>query len=328
MVRNGKGATAVDPQTQAPTTIIRRGGQRSKRPEVLARMPASCNVVFDVLRSSIDSRGRVTLSVREIARVAHLGKTTAVRALRRLAGAHLIARTDPGGGTQATTWQILWRSPLASFPQGTVPPTATYKPREEVSPNGTDRPPADTSKHAHPSPRALGWAAARIRETVGELPCAGERKREIVNATAAAISRALKRGEVRPGSELGELVGHLKREIVNLRRGRSGRRTSYSWAFGVVATIVEEIARARAEEAETEELLREERAAREEAAAHPVGELLAEAGVARISDLVRRMVACGNEGGARARYPSRKRRITRNDTGGRNAEEMHCLCAP
>lgn len=169
----------------------------------------------------------------------------------------------------------------------------------------------------------------------------GERKREIVNAAAAAIDRALKRGQVRPGAELGELVRSLRRAVFDLRTGRSGRRSSYSWAFGVVAQIVDEIERARAEEKATEELLREEREAREEAAAHPVTELLREAGVERISDLVRKMVACvpggsgfrpGGNGAGRGRGIAADideyRRIPRMAREESNAEEMHYLCAP
>ena len=351
-MRQGKGAVA-DPKTRnnsIKSIRHRRWSGKQRLPQVFEdhSAPESVQRLFVnwVRRADAVGNGVIMVNLRKEI----YGHTTVAKAIKWLIAHRLLVRVERGGGRGCgSRYFVRWsfahptlsaRQKEVNHPKtsDTVHSQSFRRNTEKNSLNRTTRPPINTAGQARAHPRALRWAAARIRETVRELPVDRGRKRELIDAAAAAIDRALRQGRVRPGSELGELVRGLRREIVSLRTGRSGRRASYSWAFGVVATITEEIARARAEEAETAKLLAEEREARRQAAAHPVGELLAEAGVERISDLIKKMVACGpggsgcpsGNGAGRgiAADIDEYRRITRNDTGGRNAEEMHYLCAP
>jgi len=63
-----------------PTKSQSRTGTKSFRPDVLSKMPRSCNVVFDVLRSSIDCEGRSATSMRYLAQVSQLSDRTVKRA--------------------------------------------------------------------------------------------------------------------------------------------------------------------------------------------------------------------------------------------------------
>ena len=279
------------------------------RPDVLSKMPRSCNLVFDVLRSMIDSNGQSQASVRYLAQVTGLGTTAVWRALRRLRGAHLINIATDSRGARGTIWQLRWRSPLSSFPQFTVPPPPTYRPRDKAfSPNGTDRPLSDTNARGlpngrssqmgvdagagppaiaktRPSPRALRWAAAEIRRAVRTFPIDEPRRRLYVNTAMTALHRGVQVGRIQPGPQLGQVVARLCSELVEMRGGRPARQL-YAWAAAVVAEVVKEIAQAEA----SEELFHQIERERREAMEHPLGELLAEAGVEHVSDYVRRLV--------------------------------------
>lgn len=133
---------------------------RSCRPDVLSKMPRSCNLLFDLLRSAGDPRGQTRASVRYLAEVSRLPQTVVWRALRRLTAAHLVFATQVGTAHVPTTWQVLWRSPACSFPQLFVP-LAPIRNRtrdsKAFSPKGTE-----TRPESQPGERALRWAAAQV----------------------------------------------------------------------------------------------------------------------------------------------------------------------
>ena len=83
----------------------------SRRPDVLAKMPPSCNVTFDVLRTYAMGE-TAKISVQELAEVCRLSTRQVRRALARLHGARLIRweRGGPGRGNRSTV-VVLWRSP-------------------------------------------------------------------------------------------------------------------------------------------------------------------------------------------------------------------------
>ena len=96
--------------------------KKSSRPDVLSKMPRSCNIVFDVLRDSVDSRGQVMASTRYLAQVTRLSPQSVYRALHRLRGANLIAMASPSRGTTPCTWEVRWRVFRGAFPQFCVTP--------------------------------------------------------------------------------------------------------------------------------------------------------------------------------------------------------------
>ena len=155
-------------QTVQRNRVLRSSSSfsHSCRPDVLSKMPRSCNIVFDMLRSMINPKGQSSASVRYLAQVSHLGTTAVWRALRRLRGAHLIAIASPGRGSRETVWQLRWRSPLASFPQVSVPLApirSNTRDLEAFSPKGTDSPSGSNG----PSKRSLAWAMAQLRNELG-----------------------------------------------------------------------------------------------------------------------------------------------------------------
>ncbi len=106
-----------------------------RRPDVLKRMPLSCNIVFDVLRSS--SMGEaVELSIRDLAEMCRLSYAQTRRALRRLVGANLIRWQNPGPGRgHRSIFEIRWAPP--SFPQiKDSPPTRAGGVKEFKNPPG------------------------------------------------------------------------------------------------------------------------------------------------------------------------------------------------
>jgi len=82
-----------------------------RRPDVLRKMPPSCNVVFDVLRTFAMGEA-VELPVRELAQMCRLSSRQTRRALARLHGAHLIRwqRNGPGRG-HCSIIEVLWENP-------------------------------------------------------------------------------------------------------------------------------------------------------------------------------------------------------------------------
>jgi len=78
-----------------------------RRPDVLRKMPLSCNVVFDVLRALAMGEA-VEFSIRELAQMCRLSPRQTRRALARLHGAHLIRWQRRG---HCSIIEVLWRNP-------------------------------------------------------------------------------------------------------------------------------------------------------------------------------------------------------------------------
>ena len=97
-------------RTSTPSPRDTRDGY-PRRPDVLRRMPLSCNLVFDVLRTYAMGEA-VELTVRELAQMCRLSPRQTRRALARLHGAHLIRwqRNGPGRGHYSTV-EVLWKNP-------------------------------------------------------------------------------------------------------------------------------------------------------------------------------------------------------------------------
>ena len=261
------------------------GLKPSCRPDVLSKMPRSCNLVFDVLRSMIDSNGQSRASVRYLAQVTGLGTTAVWRALRRLRGAHLIALAADSGGNQARVWQLRWRSPLASFPQISVPlaPIRTRtRDLKAFSPNGTDR----RLETNHPSRRALAWAMAQIRAELTEYEITLARKRMILTGIGAAIWRAMKKGALKAGRALAAFVHDL---ILRLREAcgiGNAVRSWCSWAGWAVRSIIEEQRRDKLGLERSAELVAEIRREKKEAKGS-LKRFLAETGVSSLREYIR-----------------------------------------
>jgi len=190
-----------------------------------------------VLRSMIDRKGQSRASVRYLAQTTQLGTTAVWRALRRLRGAHLIAIASASRGAQETVWQLRWRSPLASFPQISVPPASTIGPREEkaYSPNGTVRP----SCPKEPSKRALRWVMAKVRNELHGYPITSHRKNAILTGIGASLWRAMKSGAVRAGRELGKLLHELIQRLREANRIGESVRSWSSWSGWCVHEIID-----------------------------------------------------------------------------------------
>lgn len=54
-------------------------GTKSFRPDVLSKMPRFCNLLFDIMRTAIDPSGLVTVSIRELGKLARISHTQAQR---------------------------------------------------------------------------------------------------------------------------------------------------------------------------------------------------------------------------------------------------------
>jgi len=257
---------------------------RSHRPDVLSKMPRSCNLVFDVLRSMVDRKGQSRASVRYLAQTTQLGTTAVWRALRRLRGAHLIAIASVSRGSQETVWQLRWRSPLSSFPQISVPPASTISPREEkaYSPSGTIRP----SRSNEPSKRALAWLMAKVRNELHGYPITSHRKKAILTGIGASVWRAMKSGAVKAGRQLAALVHEIIQRLREACRIGDGVRSWCSWAGWCVHEI---IGLQRAKRASDEASARRfEQSQREKAqSTGSLAQFLAEAGVGSL-----RMYVC------------------------------------
>ena len=90
-----------------------------RRPDVLSKMPHSCQVTFDVLRS-FAMREAVEISIRDLAERCRLSYVQTRRALRRLEGANLIWWQNPGPGRgHRSVFEVRWTPP--SFPQENDP---------------------------------------------------------------------------------------------------------------------------------------------------------------------------------------------------------------
>lgn len=156
----------------------------SRRPDVLSKMPLSCEVVFDVLRTHAMGEA-VELPVRELAEVCRLSYAQTRRALRRLVGANLIRWQNPGPGRgHRSVFEVRWTPP--SFPQKNDPPLPARdtlypqgiknanSPKERLpavagtSSRGTNRKTLLAKGQPRLSSRAHRWAVGEFRRRVQE----------------------------------------------------------------------------------------------------------------------------------------------------------------
>jgi len=131
---------------------IRDGCPVYRRPDVLRRMPLSCSVVFDVLRSLAIGEA-ITISVSELSVMCRLSPRQVRRALARLQGAHLIRwqRNGPGRGHRSII-EVLWKNP-------------DQRPRNRL------QRPGDISTPSHPPRKARAATSAGAASS----PAAGSR---------------------------------------------------------------------------------------------------------------------------------------------------------
>ena len=253
-------------------------------------MPRSCNIVFDVLRSMIDSKGQSTASVRYLAQVTHLGTTAVWRALRRLRGAHLIAIASPSHGTRGTVWQLRWRSPLASFPQVSVPLASIRnitRDSKAFSPKGTGSLPKSNS----PSKRALAWAMAQLQKDLGTgYNMSNERQRNLRTGIGASIWRAMNRGEVRAGPSLAVFVQEI---IFRLREAKSvqgSQRAWCSWGGWATRCVIDDERAKRASDEASARLIAQIRREKQEAKGG-FEEFLSEVGTGSLREYIQQRCA-------------------------------------
>jgi len=92
------------------------------RPDVLSKMPLSCNLVYDLLRTLDPGNGVVRISQRDLAAITRYSKTQVRRSLRRLQGANILRLAEKGKGQRKSAWYLRWNS-HKSFPQISGPLT-------------------------------------------------------------------------------------------------------------------------------------------------------------------------------------------------------------
>ena len=283
-------------QTLVPSQRDTRGGVLP-RPDVLRKMPLSCSVVFDVLRSLAMGEA-IVISVSELSVMCRLSHRQVRRVLARLHGAHLIYWQRGGPGRcHPSTIEVLWRSPaqmarnrLRTQRDTPLPSTSARQSEEagsvgrESFPQKKEAPPECSSK---PSPgasypysqrfksfspsdsrsqlsnRAHRWAMARLRETVLACPSPWSRRNAVLEAVGQALWRAITRGEVRSPGELASLVRRLRAAVWGELPG--GRQALHAWAGWVVRETLQELERERLALIASEELVARIRREREEA---------------------------------------------------------------
>jgi len=288
----------------ARTTIAPRGafvksnplGERRKtqtgsgkfpscRPDVLSKMPRSCNIVFDVLRAEINPQGQAAISVRHLAHVTRLSPQTVSRALRRLRGANLITVAADAQGSRSRTWQLRWRVFGGSFPQFCVTPghIRNYPEKKDLSPNGT---PSSVVKRPEPSRRALAWAITQVRAALSDYSTTQQRKKLICNGIATSLWHSMCHGRVHAGAELGCVVRDLHRYLSDARGIGDGQRCWCSWAGWAIGSILEEFQAAKASRQASDRLVTTIRREKQEAK-DGLERFLAEAGTQTLSGYIR-----------------------------------------
>ena len=251
------------------------GDKYPRRPDVLSKMPLSCNVVFDVLRSFAMGEA-VELSVRELAEMCQLSYEQTRRALRRLQGAKLIRWRNPGPGRgHRSVFEVRWTPP--SFPQENDSPHARKSsavPQGEGSFAEAKTPPASPTptppplkcQSWQPSERAIRWALARVRERLWGLP---RQRRE---RAVGALARAFRWGAAQPRPwTRARWKRFVAATLSRFEEGPDGiteaRRRPYGWAMRCAKEALTELGQRDAELAATERLVRQIRQSREAARA-------------------------------------------------------------
>lgn len=258
-----------------PTQIIGRSKAAVKsavsgRPDVLHRLPRSCNKVWDLLQ--LEGEVTIVTSLRELAKDARLSPCQVHRALRRLEGAHLIRwEREPGRGHKSRV-QILWPGVIhRPSAQNGLEATTGQQNRNVSSP----RPPQSQRKKSLSGdacdlplgPRALFWAMAQVRNDLVARPSISPARRAVIlSALGPAVHRALRRGRVQTRGELARLVGFLLARLEERRGLGEDLPATRRWAEWAVReglrVIEEQRERWQATEKFVRELLREAEEAR------------------------------------------------------------------
>jgi len=246
----------------------------SYRPDVLLRLPRSCNKVWDLLQ--LEGRVTIVTSLRELAKDARLSPCQVHRALRRLEGAHLIRwEREPGRGKKSRI-TLLWRQVIHSPDEQQGSEAASQQENRNVSSHARDTLfPSEKKRKSHSGcafdlplgSRALFWAMAQLRNGLVARPSISPARRAaILGALGPAVHRALRKGGVRTRGELSRLVGFLEARLEE-RRGLGldlpATRRWAEWAVReALRQIEEERERREAEEEFIRKLLREREEAR------------------------------------------------------------------
>lgn len=198
---------------------------------------------------------------------------TTLKAIRWLKSHKLLRRVERGGGRGNVSkyfvpWSFKYKSPqkrmryLNSVEHAKTLNPSTFRRRNKKkhSPNGTYRP----MNSPRPSRKALAWAMAQVRKTLGEeFPVNKHHKREIVTGIGAGIWRAMRKGELLPGRQLRAFISELRRYLREVHSRRGVRRWC-SFGGWVVRVILNELRAERRERAENEKHVAEITRARQE----------------------------------------------------------------
>jgi len=284
-------------RTFAPSSRDKRSGVLP-RPDVLQKMPLSCSVVFDVLRSL--AMGEATaISVSELSVMCRLSHRQVRRILTRLHGAHLIYwRRGGPGRCHPSTIEVLWKSPAQMarnrlHREGDIstPSPPPRRPKETASAGpagfpqkkgaprecpsergpGTSYPYSQRFRffsHSDPcsqlSNRAHRWAMAKLRDAVRACPVPWPRRNRLLEAMGLALWRAIARGEVRTSEELARLVRRLRAALWGEGLPQEAKAL-HAWAGWKVRQVLQELERERLALLASEELVARIRQEREEA---------------------------------------------------------------
>jgi len=235
-----------------------------RRPDVLSKMPRSCKVTFDVLRSFAMGEA-VELSIRDLAEMCRLSYAQTRRAI-------VWRRCGPGRGHRSI-FQVRWTLP--SFPQRNDPPYAreTLRPQRCLNPSfakakttaSTKLTPQLKDQTWQPSERAIRWALARARDRLWGLP--KPRREWAINALAKAFRWGAAH---QPGPwDREQWRRFVFGAIAQFESGPGGltqtRRRPFGWAMRCAQEAFAELSRREKELRVTEELLARIRREREEA---------------------------------------------------------------
>ena len=145
--------------------------------------PEATRTVFAAMALMADGQGRLTSSIRELARWTELSPTTVWRSLKRLREAHLIRVVTVGNGDRESVWEIRWKV----FPQGPVPPLRTprVQAQEEHKASETGSSPSPTWKNAQMPTQSEETTQRTLREVVRD------RRRLDIRAGPGSVARTL-----------------------------------------------------------------------------------------------------------------------------------------
>jgi DNA-binding transcriptional regulator YhcF (GntR family) len=227
------------------------------RPDVLQRMPRSCNLVFDLL-SILGKNGSATISLRDLASEARLSPEAVRRALSRLEAAGLITwRRAPGRGHRSVI-ALRWKTVTETGQSQVIHRPKTFAEekarlgqhkRNVYSPETSQREvkKKSLSGYAYNLPlgsRAVFWAMGQLRNNLFARPAIdGGRRAVIMACLGPAVFRAVKKGRVRTRGDLVRLVGLLEVKLEE-RRGLgldlAATRRWAEWAVREALKAIEE----------------------------------------------------------------------------------------